>query len=1503
MHICNRFKKLLYIVSGILLFTCFFKAHAANNIFVNYNQSHNLVQNTVTDIVEDHDGFIWFSTFEGLSRFDGYEFKNYTYSTNSPHSLPAGFIKKLLVDTQGDLWVATVNGLAKYNAFQDKFTTYNKKNSKLQSNEIYTLALNKQGEVMVATDENLYLFDEKSNAFLPFIVSGERLPREIKFILSEQDKTWIGSLGHGIFLLEHASNTLFNLKDPNPWGIYLDANYLFDIKKIDEQYWLGTENGAYVIDKASSDITSLTTTSEPSIIGQEVRSIIQDSEDRVWLGTTTGISILDTNKNHLFTYDDENNINFGLKNSHFFRLFVDSNHTIWLGTYSGGIYKHTPENNKIKLFKASNDNPHSLYGNSIWGIKEDKHQKIWLATQTQGINVYDPKSVTFKRYLTDFKHHIWSIVVDDNENIWVASSGGVFIYRQNIDSSLTLITSLLNGENILQVSLYDGKVWLQSNENTITWIDTNDYSLHSIKLSNKNINAVRPIYLDRNRNLWLATNVGILHHNLDTQIISRLTLGFNNSDEKYFDGIIETADGFWLSSLVHGLVKINKENYEVIRELNTGNGLSSNQVMSLISYADSLWVAYLNSGIDEVSLHTGQLLQNISPGMLDFNDLNEGVGLLTQNGQILFGGSNGFLMFNPSEMSVSAQLQKPTTINSSKAPIITQFRIFNMPASVHSDNSPIDSMINKLAKIDLPYESNMLSFKFAQVNALTPEAIIYRYKLKGLSEQWIETVSESPRYAHFSNLDFGQYEFLVQSKAPLSQWSNSKKLIINIAPPIWLQNNALILYALMAIIILLYTLKEVRSRNAIRQSITENEERLKLTLWSSGDELWDWDIYQGQVFRSNTWGTLDFPQDDIRVNSSYEANIHANDIQKVQECLNAHLKNKTEHYEVTYRTKTYKGEWLWVLDRGKVVAWDNNQQPQRMTGTLKNISHMKIAEEQLKLFKRSIETISDGVFITDTNFKFISVNNSYCKYTGETREQALASYLSFHQYPGAFTEEVKKALKQKGNWLGEVESRRTCGEQYEMELNVDAITDEDGKISHYVGVFSDITARKGTEKELLKLSNTDPLTDLPNRSFFLANHANIVRRNTHHALICLDMDNFKKVNDSLGHQTGDILIKQIARRLRKIAGTTATCYRLGGDEFSILIDNTTDIHKITHFAQTILDGMARPFIINKQEFVLGASLGIVFSPEDGGTSHELLKNADTAMYFAKNAGGNKYQFFSGEMNQNAVRQLQIENLIRHGLKEDLFTVFYQPKVEIATGNLVSMEALVRYEHPEKGIVSPAQFIPLAEETGQIVEIGEVVLRKACEETKKWVSAGLFTGRVAVNISAKQFEIPDLDERIMNILKQVGLSPLHLECEITEGTLMQNPESALSMMERLREKGIHLALDDFGTGYSSLAYLKKFPINTLKIDKAFIDDIAKASEDRYMTQSIITIAHNLGLKVVAEGVEYENQLAILRQFKCEMLQGYLYSKPLNATKFEALLKENHQLRQIIKKATS
>ena len=385
----------------------------------------------------------------------------------------------------------------------------------------------------------------------------------------------------------------------------------------------------------------------------------------------------------------------------------------------------------------------------------------------------------------------------------------------------------------------------------------------------------------------------------------------------------------------------------------------------------------------------------------------------------------------------------------------------------------------------------------------------------------------------------------------------------------------------------------------------------------------------------------------------------------------------------------------------------------------------------------------------------------------------------------------------------------------------------------------------------------------------------------------------------MGHQVGDMILCQVADRMLNVGNKKNTVYRLGGDEFSIMIEGTNDIHTITSLAKEILRAIALPYKIRKQEIVLYSSIGIVLYPEDGTTPHELLKNADTAMYHAKGIGGNRYQFFNDAMNKQAVKRLQIENLIRHGLKEDSFSVYYQPKIEISTGKIAGMEALVRFETPKKGIISPVVFIPVSEETGQIIEIGEIVLRKACLATKKWIDDGLFDGRVAVNLSAVQFTQKNLVNLIASILKESKLPAKHLELEITEGTVMDSPQDAIDTMLQIRGMGIHLSLDDFGTGYSSLAYLKKFPLNTLKIDKAFVDDIETSEQGRNMVATIVTIAHNLGMHVVAEGVETSQQLDFLSTLNCEQLQGYLYSKPLPTDKFQQYLISH----QITHKSTS
>jgi len=701
-------------------------------------------------------------------------------------------------------------------------------------------------------------------------------------------------------------------------------------------------------------------------------------------------------------------------------------------------------------------------------------------------------------------------------------------------------------------------------------------------------------------------------------------------------------------------------------------------------------------------------------------------------------------------------------------------------------------------------------------------------------------------------------------------------------------NNNLVSAVTFGVLILLIiaTLVVLRLKR-FQQQLKHSEERLRLSLWGSGDQVWDWNINKGSMFRTDNNQTQSIDTTEQSLLPPNKDLIHPQDLKRVTEQLRQHFDGVQEHFEATYRVKCSENGWIWVLDRGKIVESDENDKPARMTGTVKDIHQLKQTEDRLYLFARCMENISDAVAIFDIEFNIVDTNPAYTQVTGRKREDAIGKAFELNQYPQTFIDTIKANAATQGNWSGEIKDKRATGELYHVELSIDLIKDESGQTTHYVAVFSDVTSRKNAEDELRKLSNSDPLTGLPNRALFYRNMQRLEDNNNRHALLVFDLDNFKKINDSLGHQLGDTLLCRVADRIKAIVRGQDSIYRLGGDEFAVIIEQSNDIHTITSTAKEILKVINQPFDLNNHELVVSSSIGVVLFPEDGNDPQTLLRNADTAMYQAK-VEGNRYLFFNDSMNKQAVKRLQIETLIRFGLKEDLFSVYYQPKVDLKTERVVGMEALVRFITPKKGLISPLAFIPVAEETGQIVEIGEVVLNKACRDMKRWVEAGIFTGRVAVNLSARQFSIPNLCERIDVILQANELDACHLELEITEGTVMDSPTDAIEVMNRLREKNIHLAMDDFGTGYSSLAYLKRFPLNTLKVDKAFVDDMM-SEEGFNMVSTIVTIAHNLSLNVVAEGVELKEQLAPLRALNCEVVQGFYYSKPLNATEFEQFLK--------------
>lgn len=693
------------------------------------------------------------------------------------------------------------------------------------------------------------------------------------------------------------------------------------------------------------------------------------------------------------------------------------------------------------------------------------------------------------------------------------------------------------------------------------------------------------------------------------------------------------------------------------------------------------------------------------------------------------------------------------------------------------------------------------------------------------------------------------------------------------------------LYGLVALLSALLLLSLRRHAPAASSTVTHS----CLPMRASGDEWWEWRPAENLLTRGQHWPH--FPCDNLRHHDSGAGvTIHPKDQPRVEAGLQACLDGKQTVFQETYRLQ-HGDSWKWVLDRGAVVEQGLNGSPLRIAGILTDVSTLMNDTEQHRLFARTLEHISDGVMILDRNFNIVDINLAFSRITGHPRDAVIGQPLTFSRYPQQFSAQIRNALVQQHQWQGELEETRVGGGVYLLELTIDAISDDQGEVTHYVGVFSDISQRKRTEQELLKLANSDTLTELPNRSLFYANHRHLTRRQQPHALMVFDLDNFKKINDSLGHMAGDRLLCAVADRLKKCCSSRDTLYRLGGDEFAVIIEGNNNLAHLSELAQRALSTVNESFRLQQTDIFVTSSVGIALYPLDGKNTEDLLKKADTAMYHAKAQGANRAQFFSESMNEQAIKRIQMEALLRQALRNNGFEMHYQPQYSIERQEMIGMEALVRLRHPEQGLIYPGDFIPLAEESELIIEIGEVTLRLACLAAQRWREQGLFQGRMAVNLSARQLELADFGERLRKLLQSTGLPPRALELEITEGSVMQSTARSIATMQAIRQQGIWLALDDFGTGYSSLAYLKQFPVTTLKIDRTFVKDLESSLEDRKMASAIITIAHNLGIEVIAEGVETESQLHILSAMNCEICQGYLLGKPMDEASMTALLKRS------------
>lgn len=684
--------------------------------------------------------------------------------------------------------------------------------------------------------------------------------------------------------------------------------------------------------------------------------------------------------------------------------------------------------------------------------------------------------------------------------------------------------------------------------------------------------------------------------------------------------------------------------------------------------------------------------------------------------------------------------------------------------------------------------------------------------------------------------------------------------------------------------------RDITERKQLERELNAREARYRAVIETSADGFWIVGM-EGQLLEVNdAYVRLSgYSREELltmcvsELEAREQPEETASHIEKI-------LQNGHDRFETMHRRKDGS---VWPVEIG-VTYWPTVG---RLFVFATDITERKHREEEQKLAMLVFQNISEAMSVMDSGNRIMTVNPAFIQLTGYAAEEVIGknpNILSSGHHDSEFYRQMWKSLADTGQWQGEIWDRRKNGELMAEWLTISTIYDDAGQVHRRVALFSDITKKKEAEEMIWRQANFDPLTQMPNRSMFRGRLEQEIRKSysggTSLALCYIDLDRFKEVNDMLGHHVGDDLLVDAARRIASCARESDVVARLGGDEFAVLLTGSPDAAYVERVARDVIAKLVDPFHLSGEVANVSASIGITLYPDDAADADSLLKNADQAMYLAKSQGRNRFSYFTHQLQEQAQKRLRMIGDLRNALVEEQFRVYFQPIVDLSTGRIHKAEALLRWHHPELGVVSPLEFIPLAEETGMINEIGDWVFMESARWVQRWIQLYASDFQVSINKSPVQFmsEANVFDIIWFNYLRNLGLTGNNFVIEITEGLLLQEDQRVLNKLLSFRDAGVQVAIDDFGTGYSALSYLKKFDIDYLKIDKSFVSNLEADENDMALAEAIIVMAHKLGLKVIAEGVETIGQLRLLSGVGCDFAQGYLFARPMPPEEFEALL---------------
>ncbi|PKG82388.1 GGDEF-domain containing protein [Colwellia sp. 75C3] len=1503
-----------FFVALILLIPLFTYAKFNNIVLDQITVKDGLSQVSINNISQDDDGFIWISTESGLEIYDGYSFIKIAGPDKDFSQYDAG---KVYQSNDGLIWIQLF-GKGLY-TFDKKTNQFDLKlsNSKLEPDDwIIDYQVQSDGKAWIVTNKYLATIDVKTNVYKQVFNLKKYLdvPTKIQQLTLHNDYLYIASkLGTIVYRISTGQvaklPTINEQSTLNTNLIPIQANKIFSLNIINKILYLGTNDGVFSLDIQTID--SLFSKNNDANLPNyktlfehvSVWAFFIENEQLI-IGATDGLYRYNTKLNegmYLFSFDqyDPSFANNTVKS-----LMIDKDGYYWLVSVSKGLLKWNPNLELIENYGYYKGRDNSLTSNKVTDILPDKNneQLLWISTDN-GLNLLDrnthkvEKLLAIKNSKTTFtESNITSLQHGKNETIWLNTSIGLRLFDIKTKSIIPIpfgkkIAEKITGE-YPEYFTTDQYLWF-TQTNKLLMIDMESELLTDFSkiMTDAGIKDIWYLFKPSNANseIWFSTATALWTFNSDTQVFKKIYehSEMNNDEWGFIDSfVIDTEHSLlWLAHASKGIYGVSLDTHEIIHTFNSENSILDNNLYGL--YQDSqgdLWTSTHDGiySIDTRSFHIRKY--GIHHGFLGM-EYNSGAHAQLANGDLVYGSMNGVSFFNPLDLKEKGVLSNPDVFVT-KVDLLTR----------HLEDAYI---FNSDKIIELKYDDVGISVDFTTFNFSKSKDVLFEYSLT--SKSIVNYPLTYENHIVFPSLESGKHTLSIRAKSPITgNYSQPITIKFNVSYAPWASPTAYILYAILLISAFSLWLNKRRKQRAellsAHEQVIFRENRLQLALKGSNSDVWDWHA------DANSFSANRFKHKVSLIENAYTFpikvfinEIHSDDkanfLATWQRFIYAADVNET--FSCTYRLKGEDKEWLWYKDLGKIVEVDNKKNPKRVTGSYTNITQSKVDEERAQYYGEAFRQTKDWVLIINQDFTKVTSNQAMRNIFGWKEEQSFdGASMGISKKRIKYYSDIVLSLGVNDHWRGEELVTSTAGDKYHVLVKINVGINNNGSL-HYIMVMTDITAQKQAESELRYMANYDHLTGLPNRSLLIEriDHAiELSARNKNSlAIFFIDLDRFKQVNDTLGHDAGDILLKEVTQRLTNVLRQDDTLARLGGDEFVVLLEKFSSSDKLSQIAQKIINTVEQPVTLQDTMVSIGSSIGISMYPEDGIDSAELLKSSDIAMYSAKQNGRNNYQYFKPSMNEAAAKRLVLETNLKQAVKEKQFINHYQPIVNAHHGKAVGAEMLMRWP-TDKGMISPVDFIPLAEDLHLIISMTETALTTGLQDLLTWRSfrSDFY---LSINISASHFSKGELVTLITSMLNDFNLPTSAIKVEVTESAFITEPEKAIEKMNLLQALGIKLSLDDFGTGYSSLSYLRLLPLDVIKIDRSFISNIGQNNADEAIIEATISLAENLGMSCVAEGAETTEQIDFLVARKCHYIQGYFYSKPLPNSQIISLLEMN------------